>query len=90
MCEECEDNKVIAAYAKAHLIHETCKVLEYTYKHNVGSKYKDYTSDMRKVLCGYKICDAKRYLVKKQFLGFILMRISPKLYMLVHRIMRIG
>lgn len=90
MVQESENDKEISEYAKAHLIHETCKALEYTYRNQAEKKYERDVVKMRKDLKKYSFIRAKKYLVKKQFWGFALMRISPKLYLYIHKKMRIG
>jgi glycosyltransferase involved in cell wall biosynthesis len=90
MLSEYQSDYEIFQYAKAHLIHETCKALEYTYRHKVAHSYSKDVLKMRNSLKKYKVKDAKSYLIKKQFYGFLLMRFSPNLYLLVHKLMRIG
>lgn len=90
MCEECSSNESLKDYAKAHYIHEVCKLLEYIYRRNADKLYMTEILGLREQLSSYNILDAERFLVKKQFFGFLLMRISPRLYLIAHKIMRIG
>lgn len=90
MCDDYVDDKEVFAYAKAHLIHEICKSLEYTYRHGAENTYSLNVANMRKTLNGYSITYAKKHLIRRQFYGFVLMRISPRLYLLIHKIMQIG
>lgn len=84
-----EDHKLSEA-AKAHWIHECCKALEYIYAHDVEKCYKDEVENLRKALREYPVVEAKNNLVFRQFLGFLLMRMMPRSYMLVHRLKHIG
>lgn len=86
-----DDNKgSLKEYAYVHLIHEKCKLLENMLKNNgVGENrevYKQYRKDIRKI----NIINAFKILNKKQFLGLILMSISPQLYLKIHDLMKIG
>ncbi len=90
MLNECHFDYEISQYAKAHLIHETCKVLEYTYRHKAAQMYSIDVLKMRNSLKEYKVKDAKSLLIKRQFYGFFLMKLSPYIYLLVHKLMRIG
>lgn len=90
MYDESYDNVGVRKYAQAHLIHETCKVLEYIYRSSADKKYVKEVNDMRSQLKNYSIKDAKQFLIKKQFYGFLLMRFSPKLYLKIHKMMHIG
>lgn len=90
ICEDCKENEEIRKYAEAHLIHETCKVVEYIYRHNVQDNCKKLLKDLIKKIHLFKICDAFKYLVRKQFCGYLLIKISPKLYLLFHKMMHIG
>lgn len=88
--EDCKKRNFLVDESKAHLIHECCKTLEYIYRHNVHNEYKKEVKELRKILLKYPIVKANRYLIKKQFAGFLLMRYSPSLYLFVHKFMKIG
>lgn len=90
MYDDYKDNNMLENYAKAHLIHESCKVLEYIYIHKAEKEYYEYVKKIKKFIYKYKILEAYKYLIKKQFFGFLLIRFSPRLYLLVHKIMHIG
>lgn len=90
MCDDWKNDSILFEYAKAHFIHESCKALEYIYRHNAQRKYLVEINKIKRQIKNYKIMDAYKYLVKKQFLGFILMRISIKLYLFFHKVMCIG
>lgn len=90
MFEDCKTNEFLKKYAEAHLVHETCKSLEYTFRHCAEQEYSDSVKKMQRFIRQYKVRDAKRYLIKKQFYGYILMRLSPKIYLVVHKLMHIG
>lgn len=88
--DECKENRILGKYAEAHLIHETCKSLEYTFRHRAEQDYVDSVKEMLNFIRRYKIRDARQYLIKRQFYGYMLMRLSPKLYLVVHKIMQVG
>lgn len=90
MLEECRKKNNLYKYAEAHLVHEVCKVLEYMYRLNADDHYESNKKELRNYLRKYKFSLAKRYLSKKQFYGYCLMRLSPGLYMFMHKIMKIG
>lgn len=77
-------------YARAHLIHETCKALEYVYRHHAENECIEQVSTLKAELQNCSIRFGYKYLIPKQFCGFLLMRISPYLYLLVHKLMKIG
>lgn len=85
-----QDDSDLKNYAKAHLLHEECKLIENMHK-NKGikdnlSNYKKY----KKRINQFKMKDAYNILNKRQFRGYLLMKISPFLYMKVHDLMKIG
>lgn len=88
--DSCAYEKELKHYAQAHLIHEICKSCEYIYRHKAEKMCPDKLKYLRNKLAEYSVLDAKKYLIKKQFLGFLLMRFVPKIYMLAHRMMHIG
>ena len=90
MFEDCKTNELLKKYAEAHLVHETCKSLEYTFRHSAEQEYSESVKKMQSFIRQYRVSDAKRYLIKKQFCGYMLMRLSPKIYIIVHKLMHIG
>lgn len=87
---ECEEDKQVFNFAYANYIHEICKMLELMYRSNSQKKYADtakkYMSELRK----YKLSYAKEYMSKKHFMALVLMRLSPSIYCIMYRILRIG
>lgn len=90
MYHECKDRGYLADEAEAHFIHETCKALEYAYKLGATKEFGDDIRGFLRTLRRYPIKKAKKYLVKRQFFGFILMRFSPSVYLFFHKLLRIG
>lgn len=90
ICEDLNENKKLKDYAEAHKIHETCKFLEYMILNNAGEEYKEIFSKYLKQIHKYNINKAYKFLSKKQFCGFVLMRISPKLYIKIFKLLKIG
>lgn len=88
--EDCKHNNMLEKYAKAHLVHESCKVLEYIYRHKAEKDFCEYVRKIKKFISKYNILEAYNCLIKKQFFGFLLIRFSPRVYLLVHKIMHIG
>ena len=85
-----ECNKNVLPYAKAHLVHEICKSLEYIYKNNAQSFCKLEVEKMERYIKKYKVKNAKKYLTNRQFFGFVLMKYCPSFYLSVHKMMKIG
>lgn len=90
ICEDLNENRKLKDYAEAHKIHETCKFLEYMILNNAGEEYKEIFSKYLKQIHKYNINKAYKFLSKKQFCGFVLMRISPKLYIKIFKLLKIG
>ena len=88
--EDLNEDKELKDYAEAHKIHETCKFLEYMILNNAGEQYKKIFRKYLKQIQQYKINKAYKFLSKKQFCGFLLMRISPKLYIKIFKLLKIG
>ena len=90
MVNEYSEDSIIYKYAYAHYVHELCKVVEYVYRHDAQKEYKEKVLQIVNQIKKYSLFDAYRYLIKKQFLGFLLIRFSPRLYLFFHKIMHIG
>lgn len=90
IANECEEDKEVFNFAYANYIHEICKMLELMYRSNSQKIHADtakkYMSDLRK----YKLSYAKEYMSKKHFMALVLMRLSPSIYCIMYRILRIG
>lgn len=84
-----ETNYMFYDYAYAHYIHTIYKVLERAYKSNNYKKYEKEINDYEEILKNYSLFKARKYLSKKQFIGLLLMRLSPKLYLYVCKIKNI-
>lgn len=78
----------LAKYAEAHLIHEICKVLEYMILNSANEKYHSVKKKYLKSIRRYSLISAYKYLSKRQFLGIILMKISPELYIKIFKLMQ--
>lgn len=87
---DCMNNDKLKNYAYAHFIHESCKVIEYVYRHNAQYDCELVLNEIKNDIKKYKIKYAYKYLIKKQFYGFMLIKLSPKLYLFFHKIMHIG
>ena len=90
MYDDSKNDYVLKDYAYAHYIHESCKTVEYIYRHSAQNLFKEKVESMLKSIRKYKITSAHKFLTKKQFYGFILMKFSPRIYLLFHQIMHIG
>lgn len=88
--DDCKNKEQIYAYAYANYIHEICKMLELMYRSNSEKEYLKIRKIYMKELYSYKISDALFFMSKKQFVGFLLMRLSPSLYTMLYRLLKIG
>ena len=77
-------------YAKAHLLHEQCKVIEYMSKSELDEKMENKKKKLLMTIKKKENILYIKYLTVRQRCGLILMVISPKLYMLFYKIMKIG
>lgn len=76
-------------YAQALTIYSKYKTLERAYKSNDYSDYQVQIDSLNKDIKEYKLLMAYKYLSIKKFLGLLLIKISPKLYLLVCKIKHI-
>lgn len=77
-------------HAYAHLIHEKCKVVEYMLLNDTDKRFTKEKNDIKKDIYSYSVIQAKKNLCIKQFLGFLLLRISEKLYLFFYKLMKIN
>lgn len=80
----------LTKYANVHLLHEECKLLENMIKNNGVAKNRSQYNLYRKKIKKFNVLEVYKILNKKQFWGLMLMRVSPKLYIKIHDLMRIG
>lgn len=85
-----EKNTQLNCYSYAHEYHERCKLLEYILLNNGLPKYKKIWDENYNLLKSYPIFKQKKYHSIKQYLGILLMLVSPKLYLKIHKLMRVG
>ncbi len=83
------ENEEYSDLAEAHYIHVAYKTVERALKSNDYSRYTDRIIDLYKEVKRYSIFKAHSNLSRKQFLGFLLMKTSPKAYMFACKIMKI-
>ena len=88
--DDCCNSKKLFGYAYANYIHEICKMLELMYRNNVEKEYSDFEKKYMRELRRYKFSEAKIYMSKKHFFAFVLMRLSPKLYCVIYKMLKIG
>lgn len=84
-----QENSEFYDYAYAYHIHTAYKLLERAYKSGEYVQYKEKIKQCGSLIKNYSFIKAKKYLSKKQFIGFMLMRISPKAYLTVCRLKNI-
>lgn len=89
MMEQLSDNQALLPYAKANWIHETCKAMSLYYQSQI-TEYSEIISEYRRNIASYPVRKAFQYMSKKHFVAFLLMRLSPKLYILVYKMLRMG
>lgn len=89
MMEALPQDSSLRPYAEANWIHECCKALALYYQS--GSKdFRQEISECREHISTYSITKARRYLSKKHFISLVLMRLSPRLYLYIYKMLRIG
>lgn len=80
----------IIKYAEAMYIYSAYKTVERAYKSNIDLiEYRDSIRSLKKDIQKYSLFDAHKYLSRKKFVGFILIKYFPHLYMFVCKIKRI-
>lgn len=77
-------------YANANYIHEICKMLALLYKGEKKNEFYDAAKKYEKDLKDYSIIRAIKYMSTKHIFGLELMKLSPKLYLFIYRLLRIG
>lgn len=90
MLSNTEADEELYPYAYAHYMHEICKVIEYMERLHASDKYLHEKKELLNELHSYDLVTARKHLLNKQFYGMALMKLSPWLYMKIHRLMRIG
>lgn len=79
----------LSMYAEAMCVHSAYKTLERAFKSNSFEEYKIVLLPLKRKIKQYKIKDAFKYFTPKQFVGFMLMRFSKKLYLFACKLNRI-
>lgn len=77
-------------YANANYIHEICKMLALLYKSEKKNEYYSVLKKYEKDLKDYSVFRAIKYMSKKHIFGLELMKMSPRLYLIIYRLLRIG
>lgn len=75
--------------AEAHYIHVAYKTVERALKSRDYAAYKEQIDDLYCKIKHYRLRQAYNNLSRKQFVGFLLMKLSPKAYILVCKVMKI-
>ena len=75
--------------AEAHYIHVAYKTVERALKSRDYATYKEQIDDLYCKIKHYRLRQAYNNLSRKQFVGFLLMKLSPKAYILVCKVMKI-
>lgn len=89
MMQELPKNLPLYSCAEANYMHEICKVLALYYQ-NQDADYIKKIEEYKKLLKSYSILKAYKYMSRKHFVSLVLMRISPKCYIFLYKLMRIG
>lgn len=92
ICDDINQNfKYLNEYAESSKVYTCYKVLERFYKCKKNDKkiFKEKVQKCKKIVNCYNIKKARKNFSKKRFLGFLLMRISPNMYMIICKIKRI-
>lgn len=77
-------------YAEANLIHEVCKMLNLLYMNGVEKKFFDELEYYKKILKKYSLLRGYKYMNSKHFISLVLMKISPKIHVILYRLLRVG
>lgn len=88
--KEFENNKELYDYCYAHEMHERCKLLEYMLLNNGRKDYNDKWKENKRILKKVKYSIIIKRLNKRQFLGIVLMNVSPKAYMFFLKLLKIN
>lgn len=83
------DYEDLRGYAKALNIYSEYKTLERAHKFEAPARYKDRLNEYSLDIKNYSFQDAYKYMSIKKFAGFSLLRLSPRIYILVCKIMKI-
>ena len=78
-----------AEWAEALKIYNICKTIERFYKFHKPVEFKAKIHELRKQLKRYPIARATKILSKKRFIAFMLMRLSPHVYITICKILKI-
>lgn len=88
--DEIDEMDTIYLYAEANYVHEICKMLALYMKDGSSREYESIMNNQRKKIKKYSLCNAWKYMNKKSFVALFLMKKSPKVYLWLYRILRIG
>lgn len=77
-------------YAEINYMHEICKMLALYVKSGSPKIYLEKVKAYKVELNNYNLKRAKKHMDNKHFISFLLMKFSPKLYLIIYRILRIG
>lgn len=75
--------------AEAHYIHAACKTVERALKSKDYTEYSKQIDELYQEIKNYQVRKAYSNLSRKQFIGFLLMKLSRELYMVVCKIRKI-
>ena len=75
--------------AEAHYIHVAYKTVERALKSRNYVTYKEQIDGLYRTIKHYRLMQAYNNLSRKQFIGFLLMKLSPKAYIFVCKVMKI-
>lgn len=82
-------DQTLYLYAEANFIHETCKTMALYYQ-NKNVEYSETIMAYKNNLKSYSLQKACKYMSKKHFISFLLMRLSPKIYINLYKFLHIG
>ena len=89
MMDMVSSNDSFYLLAESNWIHEICKTLAIYYQ-SENIQYKEKIISYTKCLNAYSLRKAFRYLSKKHFGALIIMRVSPRLYISIYKLLHIG
>lgn len=88
--DDCKNDIELYNFAYANYIHEICKMIGLMYNSKVQRVYSNESKYYINILRKYRLRYAKRYLSKKHCMALMIMKISPKLYCVLYKILKVG
>lgn len=89
MMDMLSSDQALYPYAEANWIHEICKAMSLYYQSQI-TEYSEIIKEYKNNVTAYPVRKAFQYMSKKHFIALLLMRISPKMYVTVYKMLHMG